>query len=314
MTSSGVGEGPTMELPTGLSARPFTQRQALAHDVPKRALRAMVEEGLVVRVLRGVYRSSTLDDTLEVRCQAAAMVMRPFGVLCDRTAAWLHGVDTFRAREFEAVPPIDTLVLRGHSRTRRPECRGGRRDLTPCDVIRIHGVLVTTPLRTALDLACALGARDALASLDGFMRTHGITHEEMTEQLPRYRRRRGVVQLRRLIPLATSLSESPGESWTRMAIVEAGLAAPEPQVWVCDAEGRPRYRLDLAYAWAKVAIEYDGREFHTLKNARRNDERRRAWLRKHGWTVIVVTRDSFTFEAWMAWTMELSEALHAAKR
>jgi hypothetical protein len=270
----------------------------------------MVERKQIVPVLRGVYRAHALDDTLQMRCQAAALVMPPFGMICDRAAAWLHGVDTFKVRELETLPRIDSFVLRGHTRTRRPQCRGGSRDLMPRDMMLIDGVQVTTPLRTALDLACSMGTRDALACLDGFMRAFGITHEEMQEQLPRYRRRRGVVQLRRLIPLATPLAESPGESWTRMAIIEAGLPAPRPQVWVRH-RGRDKYRLDLAYESQMIAIEYDGRQFHSKKKSRKRDKRRRKWLREHGWIVIVVDRNSFTFDRWMAWTHELDEALRA---
>lgn len=300
-----------MDLPAELSGRPFTATQAYSKGVTKRALRQLTEDGVVISVLRGVYRPQALDDTIEIRCQGVALVMRPFGVLCDRTAAWLHGVDTFQFRELDILPPLDTFVLRGNSRTRRPECRGGRRDLIPSDVVRLHGVLTTKPLRTALDLACSLSERDALACLDGFMRAFGITREQMEQQLPRYRRRRGVVQLRRLIALATPVSESPGESWMRMAIIQAGLPAPEPQVWVCD-KGRRRYRVDLAYAWAKLAVEYDGRKYHSKKKHRKRDKRRRQWLRNHGWTVIVVNKDSFTFDAWMAWTHKISEALRVA--
>jgi hypothetical protein len=142
------------------------------------------------------------------------------------------------------------------------------------------------------------------------MRAYGITHDEMVEQLPRYRRRRGVVQLRRLIPLATPLAESPGESWMRMAIIQAGLPMPQPQYWVRDY-GKKKYRLDLAYVLAKIAIEYDGRKYHSKKH-RAKDERRRKWLRDHGWTVIVVTRHSFTLDAWMAWTGEISAAMPVA--
>ncbi len=144
------------------------------------------------------------------------------------------------------------------------------------------------------------------------MRSFGIRTEDFEAALPRYRRRRGVVRLRRLIPLATPLSESPGESWTRMAIVQAGLPMPDPQYWVWH-RGRQRYRLDLAYVLAKVAIEYDGRKYHRKKQ-RAKDAKRRTWLRKHGGTVIVITSESFTFEAWMSWTREVSEALRKAAR
>jgi hypothetical protein len=159
-----------------------------------------------------------------------------------------------------------------------------------------------------MDLGCRLSRRSALAALDAFMRMHGITRDDMDRLLPRYRRRRGVIQLRQLIPLADPKSESMGESWTRCAIHDAGLPTPELQYWITIG-GRLVYRLDLAYPHARVAVEYDGEEFHEGEEAERSDEVRRKWLRDHGWTVIVVDKDSFTDEALAAWTRELREAL-----
>ncbi|MGH3445264.1 MAG: DUF559 domain-containing protein, partial [Nocardioidaceae bacterium] len=165
-----------------------------------------------------------------------------------------------------------------------------------------------TPVRTAMDLGCLLTPRDALAALDAFMRTHAITDEDMRRLLPRYFRRRGVRQLRRLIPMADPRSESQGESWTRYEILAAGLPEPDPQVWIV-IDGIPVYRLDLAYKKKKVAVEYDGRDFHSSPEQCDRDRKRRRWLRDHGWTVIVVDKNSFTAEALVAWRMELRRAL-----
>ncbi len=111
--------------------------------------------------------------------------------------------------------------------------------------------------------------------------------------------------------MADPRSESPGESRTRLAIVDAGLPVPEPQCWVF-VDGRPTYRLDLAYPHARVAVEYDGREFHEGDDQRAADEQRRSWLREHGWTVIVVTRDSFSPEVVDRWIGNLRDALRIA--
>jgi very-short-patch-repair endonuclease len=89
------------------------------------------------------------------------------------------------------------------------------------------------------------------------------------------------------------------------------LAVPYPQYWV-NLDGEPIYRLDLAYPHAKIAIEYDGEAHHTHPSDRRRDEIRRAWLRAHGWRVIVVTKDSFTPEAVAAWIGELRIMLAGA--
>jgi hypothetical protein len=274
----------------------------------RKTLTTLIETRHIQRLFRGVFQPSSIPDTTMNRCEAIKLVMRPFDVVCDRTAAWLHGVDTFSYRELEILPPIDTIVLRHNTRTRRHECRGGERDLRPVDVYMLNEVRVTTPTRTALDLGCHLHERDALAALDGFMRVCGVTRADLDEQLPRYRGRRGVVQLRRLIPLASPLAESPGESWTRMAIIQAGLPAPEIQVWIV-LDGDLHFRLDLGYPKHKVAVEYDGKEFHDSPEYREADERRRELLRRDGWTVVVVRKTSFAPDALAFWISELATAL-----
>jgi len=300
-----------MMLPPEIPLTPFTWAQMKKLGMPRHRLDELVANGQVRRVLTGVYLRADIPDNPQNRVCSAALVVSPFAVVCDRTAAWLLGVDTFEYRELEILPPLETVVLRGHSPTNRSECVGGSRDLRRWDICVMDGVAVTAPLRTALDLGCKLSRRGALAALDGFMRVHGITRQDMEGALPRYFRRRGVVQLRRLIPLADPRAESPGESWTRLAIVDAGLPAPEPQVWVHE-RGVRVFRVDLAYPLSRVAVEYDGREFHDSEERREHDRKRRAWLERRGWTVIVVDEGSFKPEALAAWLEQLRVALRLA--
>lgn len=292
-------------------ANPFTAAEAERLGIPRSRLREALDAREIRRVLRGVYVRADLGDTTKLRAQAARLVISPFAVVCDRTAAWLHGVDVLDFHELDLLPPLETYVLRGHDPTDRKECNGGTRDLLAEDMCVVDGLPVTTPIRTALDLGCKLSRRDALAALDAFMRKFGITHADMRRLLPRYFRRRGVIQLRQLIPLADPRAESQAESWMRIEIVDAGLPVPQLQYWV-HVGGRPTYRLDLAYPHAKVAVEYDGREFHEGDERQKADRRRRQWLRDRGWTVIVIDKDSFTSEALAAWLTELRGALRLA--
>ena len=300
-----------MMLPPEIPTTPFTWADAKRLGLSRHRLEDLVAGRQVRKVLRGVYQRADLPDTILTRARAAALVISPFAVVTDRTASWLLGVDTFEHHELEILPPLETFVLRGRNRVTRQGCKGGVRDLAPRDICVIGGVNVTTPLRTALDLGCKLSRRDALAALDGFMRACGVTREEMLAELPRYFRRRGVVQLRQLVPLADPRAESPGESWTRISIIDAGLPAPQPQYWVCE-RGLKVFRVDLAYPLSRVCVEYDGRRFHEGDEQEEYDRLRRKWLRQHGWTVIVVDKDSFTPEALAAWLDELRSALRLA--
>jgi hypothetical protein len=291
-----------------LPDRPFTTTTAYAAGLAHRDLTRLVADGTLRRPFTGVYVPAHLPDSTETRAAAAVLVISPHSVLCDRTAAWFHGVEVFRYAELETIPPLESFVLRGHDPTDRRECHGRTRDLLPEDWTVVAGVRVTTPTRTAVDLACGLRRREALAALDALARECGVTVDDMQRLLRRYRRRRGVVQARELVPLTDRRAESSGESWTRLEIHDHGLPTPEPQWWVV-IDGRPTYRLDLAYPHARVMVEYDGEEFHSDPVAKAADEARRQWLRDHGWYVIVVTKDSFTAEAVAAWIGELRDVL-----
>lgn len=298
-----------MMIPSKVPTAPFALRDLAVLDLTRHDLRRMVRDGLVRHVTRGAYAPSSMPDDIETRARTIALVTAAGHVVTDRTAAWLHGIDTLTYAEHDNPPPVDSCALRGRNPTEREGVAGRTRDLAPEDIVEIAGVRVTTPLRTALDLGCLLKRREAKAALDAFARVHGITAGDLALGARRFAGRRGVRQLRELIALVNPLNESPRESWTELAILDDGLPAPESQWWI-EVDGVPRYRLDLAYPYARIAVEYDGWEAHErTPEQRREDDERRAWLREHGWTVIVVRRGDFTGDRLHHWLQELRDAL-----
>jgi hypothetical protein len=287
---------------------PFTRKQALDAGVTLHQLHCWVRDNVIRRLLRSVYADADLPADLGLRTASLRLVTTPTSVVADRTAGWLHGVDTFAYRELEVLPPLEVCVLPEANRVRRQGVLGRTRALAPEDVMTVNGLRVTTPLRTTLDLGCLLRKSDALAALDGFMNLHEVTRDQLRVELPRYAGRRGVIQLRRLIEVADGSSESPAESWTRLAILDAGLPAPQLQVWVHD-RGMPIFRLDLAYPKHRIAIEYDGKAFHDSPEQRARDMARRRWLRDQGWTVIVVTREDLMSSGAGLWLDQLADCL-----
>jgi hypothetical protein len=292
---------------------PFTWPMARERGISRARLVNGLRRGDLVRLLRNVDVRAGTPLSMEDRAAAAALVISPHAVVVDRTAAWIWGVDCFRFRELDVVPPLETRTFRGHRAPTRSGVRGGQRDLGPSDWVLVAGVRVTTPLRTALDLGCMLGRRDALAAMDALARAHGFTSAELVRAAGRYFRRRGVVQLRELAALVDPRAESAGESWTRSEMHDQGLPRPEVNWWVYE-HGVPKYRLDLAYPHAKIAIEYNGEEFHTSDEDKQADAERLSWLERHGWTVIVIDKNSFTDEAIVVWIESIRTALADAQR
>ena len=58
-------------------------------------------------MLRGVYLSHDVEVDLAIRCAAARLVVNDGSVVCDRTAAWLHGVDVHAFSSRDLLPPIE---------------------------------------------------------------------------------------------------------------------------------------------------------------------------------------------------------------
>jgi hypothetical protein len=179
--------------------------------------------------------------------------------------------------------------------------------------MQIGNLAVTAPLRTAHDLGRHLRAFDALAALDGFRRLGLVTPSELELGLERYAGQRGIVQLRRIAPLADPLSESPGESWTRMAMIDADLPVPELQIEVW-ADGILVGRLDLGYSALKVGVEFDGVDHHSSELQRAHDDARRERLASLGWTLIVVRKDDFALDRRREWISEVRALVNARER
>lgn len=291
-----------------LPDHPFRGTDAPQWGLTRAVLRRLEQDGAVRRPLRNVYVRADRPDTPTLRAQAAHLVLPAHVVVADHSASWLHGIDTYSPAEHQLPLTLEVVSVAGHEPTSRAGVLGGRRDLVAAEICTVHGVPATTPVRTACDLACLRGRARALAVLDAFMRVHGITRADLDAMLPRFRGRRGVKQLRELIGHASPKPESPGESWPRMAIIDAGLPVPECQVWV-ELPGFGRVRLDLAYRWLKVAVEYDGEEFHSSAADRAHDRVRREALAAAGWVVIVVTRHDLSGPRLDAWLGRLREAL-----
>ncbi|MGB0100946.1 MAG: type IV toxin-antitoxin system AbiEi family antitoxin domain-containing protein [Nocardioides sp.] len=266
--------------------QPFTARQAERLGVPRGQLRRLLQRGLVRRVVQGVYAAAQAPHDLVFRALALHLVVSSSAVVTDRSAAWLHGVDLLPRNARTCAVPV-SVHQRPGTRCRREAAEGGERMLLDSDVVEVHGLAVTSPVRTALDLGRSLWRFDALAALDQFLRL-GVEQDELLVELPRFKGYRGVIQLRALVAIADGRAESVAESALRLHWYDAGLPRPELQWWVHDDFGVPIYRLDLALPDAFFAAEYDGVEFHTDTE---HDEGRRGWLDRRDWHIEVFVKD-----------------------
>lgn len=252
-------------------------------------LRALVVSHEVRRVLRGVYVDARTPDSRQLRAFSLALIRPPGAIFYGATVAFLLGVDVFAPRDrFDFTPQCVVLHHSGRCTRKLVRCREGY--LPEEDLLELDGLMVTTPVRTTVDLLRSLWRPHALAAADAMVHAGQVSREEVMAYIRSMRRYPGIIQARALAPLIEPKVESPGESWQRLRLIDAGLPIPDPQFLVCDNAGYPVARLDDAYPEKRVGMEYDGREFHSDDDAVESDETKREILTTIlGWRLAIGT-------------------------
>lgn len=235
------------------------------------------------RVFRNVYVPAGTDLSAEVCAESAWLWSGRRGVVGGFGASALHG-----SKWIDRGQTIDLY----HPNRHRLAGLCPRADrLDDADICVVRGVTVTTPERTALDLACWYPRMKAVAAVDALARATGLEVADVGLLADRARGRRGIGRARETIELADAGAQSPKESWLRTLLIEAGLPRPQTQIPVCDEWGKAIAYLDMGWAELKVAVEYDGDHHRTNRSQFSYDIRRLEMLARRGWIVIRVTAD-----------------------
>lgn len=101
------------------------------------------------------------------------------------------------------------------------------------------------------------------------------------------------------------------ESEARLAMIDGGLPMPELQYEIVDGDGELR-RVDFAWPDQRVAVEYDGIDWHSDPEAMRRDRKRRAALEDVGWVVISIVFDDVRYSPWK-FVARIDAQLHRAQ-
>jgi very-short-patch-repair endonuclease len=224
------------------------------------------------RLFPDVYVCAEVEPDLAVRSFAAAVLVGDRGVVGGYSAAELLGASCA-----PLAAPAEVVVP-------------GRRRAPPGLVVRVEKVpsaerwpvraaAVTSPVRTALDLACRVPLVEAVVGVDALAHRFGFPPHDVIRCAYDHPGRRGAARLPRVVKLARPAAESPMETRIRLAIVLAGL--PEPQLQVPVGP----YRLDMAYPELRLGIEYDGREHLDQARALR-DLDRQAYFTARAWRIV----------------------------
>lgn len=230
-----------------------------------------------------VYLPREAETTAVMRARAAWLWSRRRGVVAGRSAAALHG-----AKWVDGRLPAQLLW----PNRRSPSGIDTWSDSVADDEVQIiDGIATTTPVRTALDMACRYPLGSGVAAIDALARATRLDMRGVERLASKYPGRRGIRKARRVIQLVDPGAESPRETWLRLLFIRAGFPTPTTQIPVRDEYGVLIAVLDMGWEDVKIAAEYDG-EHHRLDRRQFNkDIHRSENLNELGWIHLRVTAD-----------------------
>lgn len=242
------------------SDRPFTAADARACGMDHNALARLVQRGKIHRVDRGAYVSAATwrDATPEHRhVLRATAVLDRYGVvgLSHTSAVVAHGLPTYG---------LDLGVVH---LTRTTRGRVGRVAHSP--PVQVHppltaetrttvgGLPVCTVPVAALQVADWYGLEAGLVAAEAALHARLCTTAELRAARDLVRLGRGRAAADRVAQLAGPLSESPGETRTRLLLHTLNIGPVQQQVAFTLPDGR-HARVDFLLPDLRVVVEFDG--------------------------------------------------------
>jgi hypothetical protein len=228
-----------------------------------------------------IYLSKLVAPSLQLRTVGAWLWSGRDGVIAGRAAAALHG-----ALWIDAATPIEMIWQCG----RPPNGIAVRNErLHAEDIMLIDGIPVTTPERTAFDIARHLPRDLAVPHLDALARATGVKAADIQLLGERYPRARGLPRSRVALPLMDDGAESPQETRVRLILIDDGLPPPRTQIRVSD--GVNEAFIDMGYDEPKVGFDYDGQQHQTNRDRYVHDIGRAELIDREGWIDIKVVAE-----------------------
>lgn len=259
---------------------PFIGSEAIASG----ALSRHLLRTRFVALYPDVYTPPDANLTAVQRAYAAWLWSRRRGVVAGKSASAIHG-----AKWVDARAPAQLLYQH-----RRPPA--GIRiwlDRVAKDEIQVVAdIAVTTPARTAFDLACRYPTVfDAVAAIDALARATKLNLADVDAIAARYNGHRHIRRARRALTLVDAGAESPRETWLRLILIDAGYPRPQTQIPVRGEYGQLVGVLDMGWEDVEIALEYEGDHHRTDRRQFNRDIARLEALTDLGWIILRVTAE-----------------------
>lgn len=281
----------------------FTRAQALLSGLSPDETRRHLAKGTWNTIRRGVYvdrevwRDADGQQRAVLELQAVSLKADGPVVGSHTTAAAVLGIELW-----EASDPWVHITRPGASGRREARVWHHEASLPDEEIVERSSLLVTSPLRTGLDLArSGIDHEHAVVAVDSAIRVCGSTYEARAgaarELLSMHLDRAdwcGARTAGGAVSCCDPRSGSVGESRARVAFARSGLPTPLTQVYVYDQWGKLVGITDFVFEEHKTIVEFDGRTKYGLDGLDPDAVAARLWaeklrgesLERLGWQVV----------------------------
>lgn len=256
-----------------------SRRQLLGAGISLNAIAHRLKKGTLRGVHRGVYRIGPLTGRFQWE-MAAVLACGPEAALSHRTAGGISGI--LLPRQPEA--PIDVIG----PQSRRGPANGVRlhrmEPLEPDEVTRRHGLPLTSPARTILDLASCLGPYELERALARALKKEVVNLDSLETMLLRHPYREGHPKLRDLLDTADpAFTRSEAEARFLALLRKGDVPRPRANAVVNGLE------VDFFWPDRGVVAEVDGFAYHSRRSAFEQDRQRDGILAAEDLSVLRFT-------------------------
>lgn len=253
----------------------FRRRDALRAGVKKHQL----DGPSFQPVFPSIRVAAPLKVTVRLRAEAALLLCHVSAVISHHTAARIWGgIVPDDCDVHVSVPEPrhrpQRLGIRSHTRSRES------------GVVTQGRVRLTDPLTTFVEMARELDLVDLVVLGDSLVKASRLTVAEVQAAAKAWHGP-GAVRARHAASLIRAEVDSPMETRVRLLLIFAGLPEPRVNFSIRNDDDQVVYRLDLAFAEWRVAVEYDGRQHAEDERQWGHDLGRRESLDGLGWRLVV---------------------------
>ena len=259
----------------------ITHGQLLGLGFSSSAIGRMVGSGHVYRIHRGVYIVGHLATHAYAYETAAILACAPQAMLRHPTAT--------RLWELPLPAPTSSdihVTVVGRNLRDRPGIKiDSISSIDETDVRRLHGLPLTSPALTLLDLAGTQSERDLRRALNEARVQRLVTDKALLATADRHAWRKGSAAIRETLRSEEGCfsTESEAEALCLRLMIKHGIPPDETQGRVGP------YRVDFLYRRERLVVEVDGYRYHSTHGRFVDDRRKATGLAALGYLLYPLT-------------------------